>query len=657
MRSEGLIPKPESPFRVKTPSLPANAASRWTPRLGALEYPDPMARIPEELLEQIAAANDIVEVIGGYFPLKRAGTTYKALCPFHQERSPSFTVNPAKQIFKCFGCGAGGSVFRFVMDYEHLDFTAAVRKLAERANIRLHLEEWTDADARQNSLRSRLLALHQQAAQFFHKNLLRNPAAQTARDYLKSRGIHAETARNWILGYAPDSWDATLRWARDAGFSPEELRASGLVSQRDPESERSECYDRFRDRIMFPICNDTGEVIAFSGRILQPDAKAAKYVNSPETPLFTKGAVLFGLHRSKRALIQAKSAVVLEGQLDLISAFEAGIQNVIAPQGTAFTPQQARILRRYVEEVVLCFDSDTAGEKATERSLPALLTERLGVRVCRLPKGEDPDSLIRSQGAEAFRELLAEARDFFEEHLRAATANPDFTTARGKASEARKIAEFIAQIGDPLLREMQIQHAAPQIGVGAPELSRIVAEAAARHRALQTRESRNPGSPPPGAAHTPSSAGNPWEPLDQTVRLLALALLHSPEAREWILEEDWRQRLEAEPQAGVLLAILEGHALLENPQGSHAFLSRLPADLEALLSGLLNEKTPDHPLAAAQDCFLEFQRRKLRRQIDDLKARQKLGPGSLEESTQLHQQILDLQKRLFDIARPFSPLR
>jgi DNA primase len=618
-----------------------------------------MARIPEELLDQIAAANDIVEVIGGYFPLKRAGTTYKALCPFHQERSPSFTVNQARQIFKCFGCGAGGSVFRFVMDYEHLDFTSAVRKLAERANIRLHLEEWSDADAQQNSLRSRLLAIHQQAAQFFHKNLLRSPAAQTAREYLKSRGIHAETARNWILGYAPDSWDATLRWARDAGFSLEEIRASGLVSQRDPESERSECYDRFRDRIMFPICNDTGEVIAFSGRILQPDAKAAKYVNSPETPLFTKGAVLFGLHRSKRALIQAKSAVVLEGQLDLISAFESGIQNVIAPQGTAFTPQQARILRRYVEEVVLCFDSDAAGEKATERSLPALLAERLGVRVCRLPQGEDPDSLIRSRGPEAFRDLLKEARDFFEEQLRTAAGRPDFATARGKTSAARKIAEFISQIGDPLLREMQVQHAAPQIGLGAPELARIVAEAAARNRAFQAPESRTPRDPGSDAQtpQAPRAAENPWEPLDQTVRLLALALMHSTEAREWVLEEDWRPRLAGEPQAGVLLAILEGHALLENAQGAQAFLSRQPADLEALLSGLLTEKAPDHPLAAAQDCFLEFQRRRLRRQMEDLKARQKRGAGSLEESTQLHQQILDLQKRLFDIARPFSPLR
>ena len=621
-----------------------------------------MPRIPDELLEQIAAANDIVEVIGGYFPLKRAGSTYKALCPFHQERSPSFTVNPARQIFKCFGCGAGGSVFRFVMDYEHLDFTSAARKLAERANIRLEVEEFTEEDRQRIALRTRLLALHQQAAAFFHRNLLRSPAAQPARDYLRSRGIHAETAKKWTLGYAPDAWDTTLRWAQEAGFSSEEILASGLVSERDPESGRGKCYDRFRNRIMFPICNDTGEVIAFSGRILQSDAKAAKYVNSPETQIFTKGAVLFGLHRSKRALITANSAVVLEGQLDLISAFEAGIENVIAPQGTAFTPRQARILRRYVEEVVLCFDSDTAGEKATVRSLPSLLAERLGVRVCRLPKGEDPDSLIRNQGADAFRARLSDARDFFEDQIQAATAQPEFTTARGKANTARKMAEFIAQISDPLLRDAQIQHAANSLGIAASELARTVREAASRLGSQNARENTAAETTAPSDSlsrtSNPTTSGPlPREPLDQTVRLLALALINSSEAREWLLEEDWRSKLEAEPQGEILSALLESHSALETPSQIQTFLSRLPPEWESALSGLLNEKAPEHPVAATQDCFEEFQRRSLRRQIENLKARQLQPNLRLEESAQLHQQILDLQKRLFDITRPFSPLR
>jgi DNA primase len=404
---------------------------------------------------------------------------------------------------------------------------------------------------------------------------------------------------------------------------------------------------------MFPICNDLGEVIAFSGRVLQADAKAAKYVNSPETPLFTKGAVLFGLHHSKRALIQAKSAVVLEGQLDLISAFEAGIQNVIAPQGTAFTPQQARILKRYVEEVILCFDSDAAGVKATERSLPALLAERLGVRVCRLPDGQDPDSLIRSQGADAFRSRVQESRDFFEDQLVRAAENPEFSTARGKTNAARKIAEFISHIGDPLLRELLIQQTANRIGVGPTEVNRAVSDATAR----QNRSGDSPPSAARGTAEGPPSAPAVRLPLDQTVRLLAIALLNSTEAREWILEEDWRKKFDAEPHGELLHAILENHSLLEQPNSIQSFLSRQTPDLESALSGLLSEKPPEHPLASAQDCFLEFQRRSLRRQIENLKGRLQTSRLPLEEASLLHQQILDLQKRLFDIARPFSPLR
>ncbi|MGV3532511.1 MAG: DNA primase, partial [Chthoniobacteraceae bacterium] len=322
-----------------------------------------MPQIPQETIEQVATANDIVDVIGSYFPLKRAAGTFKAICPFHREKTPSFTVNPQRQIFKCFGCGAGGSVFRFVMDYEQIDFGSAVRKLAERAGIRLIEQELTPEDSAKLSMRRRLLALHADAAEFFHHQLLKKRSAETARDYLKGRGITGTIAKDWKLGFAPESWDALINFLYEQKYHKAEILQSGLVSEKE---DGGRIYDRFRNRVMFPICNDMGEVIAFSGRVLEADAKAAKYVNSPETILFTKGAVLFGLHRSKRALIDAKSAIVCEGQLDLITAFEAGIHNVIAAQGTAFTERQAGILKRYVEEVVLCFDADAAGEKAAE---------------------------------------------------------------------------------------------------------------------------------------------------------------------------------------------------------------------------------------------------------------------------------------------------
>ncbi|MDB6146741.1 MAG: dnaG, partial [Spartobacteria bacterium] len=242
--------------------------------------------IPTPTIEQIAAANDIVEVIGSYFPVKRAGTNFKALCPFHQEKTPSFTVSPQRQTFHCFGCGAGGSVFRFVMEYEHLDFPAAVRKLAVRVGIPIIEERAARGDEdRQHEARRLLLQLHAEAANWFHDNLLRKDFGAPARDYLKKRGIDGRVAKNWQLGYAPAGWDSFLSWALGQGYDRRQILQSGLGKLRDEDRPESDIYDRFRDRIMFPICNDVGEVIAFSGRILQADKESAKYLNSPETPL------------------------------------------------------------------------------------------------------------------------------------------------------------------------------------------------------------------------------------------------------------------------------------------------------------------------------------------------------------------------------------
>ena len=302
-----------------------------------------MPRIAQETVEQVAAASDIVAVISSYFPLKRAGTEFRAICPFHQEKTPSFFVNPSKQSYYCHGCGAGGAVFNFLMQYENVDFPESVRRLASRAGIAIIEDELSPEEETKQSFRKRLLRLHFEATAWFQINLLRTPAAAHARSYLKERGINIETAKRWQIGYAPNTWDSLVHWATAAGFAKEELVGSGLVKLREEENPRSRIYDRFRDRLMFPINNDHGEVVAFSGRVLDPKAKGGKYVNSPETPLFSKGNLLFGLHQSKRFIANARQAIVLEGQLDLITTFEAGIQNVVAPQGTALTDRHARV--------------------------------------------------------------------------------------------------------------------------------------------------------------------------------------------------------------------------------------------------------------------------------------------------------------------------
>src|SRR5436190_15981798 len=466
-----------------------------------------MGTIPSETIEQIAAANDIVDVIGSYFPLKRAGANFRALCPFHQEKTPSFMVSPSRQTFHCFGCGAGGSVFRFVMDYEHADFPSAVRKLAARAGITVVEERAAADEDRRYEARRTLLKLHADVAEWFHENLLKRDVGEPARKYLKQRGITAEIAKNWQLGYAPDEWDAFGAWARARGYHIRDLITSGLAKTREnTESgpvESSRAYDRFRGRIMFPICNDVGEVIAFSGRLLKDAEGAAKYLNSPETALFRKGSVLFGLHKTKRALIEANCAIVCEGQLDLISLFEAGITNVVAPQGTAFTENQARVLKRFVNEVVLCFDSDAAGQKAAERSLDALLENDLFVRVAALPPGEDPDSLVRREGKEQFEKRVANAQDFFDYWIERAIASVDLTSISAKIQAARNLAATVSRVHDPVMRGEVVSKASARLGVAPVDFESLLAKharAPSPSISSSSLQARAPSAPPHNVA-------------------------------------------------------------------------------------------------------------------------------------------------------------
>src|SRR5207248_3408673 len=293
----------------------------------------------------------------------------------------------------------------------------------------------------------------------------------------KERGITGEIAKRWQLGYAPEEWDAFGSWARGRGYNARHLIASGLVETKDEGGGRPghTSYDRVRERIMFPICNDIGEVIAFSGRLLKDEDGAAKYLNSPETPLFRKGKILFGLDKTKRSLIEATYAVVCEGQLDLISLFEAGITNVVAPQGTAFTEDQARVLKRYVDEVVLCFDADAAGQKAAERSLDALLQTDLIVRVAEMPAGEDPDSMIRRGGREEFEQRIVDARDFFDVWLERETDGVDLSALGPKMQLARKLAETLERVRDPMIRGEVASRVSARIGIPARDFQRLIA--------------------------------------------------------------------------------------------------------------------------------------------------------------------------------------
>ena len=604
-----------------------------------------MGSIPTQTIEQVAAANDIVEVIGSYFPLKRAGTSFKALCPFHQEKTPSFNVSPQRQSFHCFGCGAGGSVFRFVMEYEHLDFPSAVKKLAARAGIPVIEERsFSQSDDRQHELRRTLLQLHAEAAAWFHENLLKRGFAAPAREYLKKRGINRDVAANWQIGFAPESWDALLNWATEQGYRRPEIAQSGLVKPRDEDRPEGEVYDRFRGRIMFPICNDVGEVIAFSGRVLGSETETAKYLNSPETPVFRKGNILFGLHKTKRPLIEANAAIVCEGQLDLITLFEAGITNVVAPQGTAFTEQQARILKRFVERVILCFDADAAGQKAAERSIESLLQNDLLVRIAEMPAGEDPDSIVRSRGKEEFEERIHEARDFFDYWIDREASATDLGSMGAKMQLARRLAETVSRVHDPIMRSAVSHKVSARIGVAAPDFEALLTKPRAFDRSADTGD----------RAPKPVTAPN------HDIGMLCLLALRDEDARKFLLNENWREILAQTPDSEMLTKILEADLRLDGPATVNVWMTTLASEEEALVASWLRERFKDHggelqdrlPKAdlVVQRIWQKVQCNTVRRQLQIAEGRMRIPQLSAGEMTTLQKQVVDLTTQLAELA-------
>lgn len=365
-----------------------------------------MGLIPEEIIAQTIDRCDIVETISSYIPLKRVGRSFKAVCPFHHEKTPSFIVNPDKQIFHCFGCGVGGNVINFVMRQERMEFPEAIRFLAQKVNVIIPSDETPQAH-HANNIRQAILRVNALAAAFFHKTLLadQSPAAKNAREYLKDRGIDLDAVRVFQLGFALDQWDALLTHLKREGISLGLMEKAGLII---PRESGQGYYDRFRNRIIFPIFDTRAHCRAFGARALD-NAEGAKYLNSPETIIYTKGHHLYGFHLAKQAVAEEDCVVIVEGYVDCLIPYQAGVRNIVASLGTALTVEQVRLLRRYTPRVVMLFDMDPAGEAAMMRSLDTLIEEGMEVRVATLTDGEDPDSFVRREGLVKFQSRIVDA--------------------------------------------------------------------------------------------------------------------------------------------------------------------------------------------------------------------------------------------------------
>ncbi|MDD5270086.1 MAG: DNA primase [Candidatus Omnitrophica bacterium] len=398
----------------------------------------------EQVLEEIQSKSDIVEIIGSYIPLRRAGRNYKANCPFHKEKTPSFMISPAKQIFHCFGCGAGGNVFGFVMKMENIDFPEAVRTLAEKAGVKL--PSFTRSQFETSSYAVQIYKTNEMAAAYYRSMLSGTDAGKRAAAYLKNRGISGEAAQKAGLGFAPDEWSGLINFAKGKGVDVAVLERSGLVVPKEGGGH----YDRFRNKIIFPIFDIKDRVVAFGARVL--DNSTPKYINSPETEVYIKSRHLYGLNFSVKDVKEKDLCVIVEGYLDFLVPYDMGARNIAASLGTSLTDSQARLIKRYTKNVVMLYDGDSAGEAASLRGLDVFLQENITVKVAVLPKGFDPDSFIRGKGLAAFEALISSASDLFDYKLGILSSRYDSRTSSGKAKICSEMLPTIAKVADAVLK-------------------------------------------------------------------------------------------------------------------------------------------------------------------------------------------------------------
>jgi DNA primase len=609
-------------------------------------------QISRETTEQILAATDIVDVIGSYIQVKRAGPAYKALCPFHNEKTPSFNINPHRQFFHCFGCGKSGDAITFVREYENLTFADAVKKLANRAGIAVVEEAVDPKEDRARRQRGRQLDIHREIAAFYHRMLF-TKAATHAREYMKSRGFGKEMAERWTVGWAPDRGDIFLDWAREKKFTGRELVDAGFLKVGDTGP-----YAFFRDRLMFPIRNDIGDVIAFSGRHLREGQGGGKYINSPETVLFKKSNVIFALEKARKDIMLQNSVLICEGQLDVICCHEKGITHAVATQGTALTPQHAKLLRRYAKSAVLCYDADKAGMDATEKGYRALAAEGVPVRVVKMPVGEDPDSYMRKHGPDAFRESLAKAVDFFDFLIDRETSENGLADLQSRSIFAKRCVGLLAIVPDAVAREGMINHVATRLRTGVPELREAVAR---EIRFAKNKPEVKDRNAPPEPEKVEAI------PMDPLVGYLCSLALHSGPAQEWLGEQYEALHEAAEYIEGVpvLESILSARPDPAAPASVNAFLAGLPESYQLALHAdrTFHQDPPEDWRSAAEEAVARVSGKALLKR--DARVNAELSRPDLtvadmtrllEEAKLIHHLISGLDQRFIFNDR-FAPVR
>lgn len=450
-----------------------------------------MSMIPDDKVNEVRERVSIVEVVADYVSLRKSGANYQGLCPFHGEKTPSFNVNPARNIFHCFGCGVGGNPFTFIMKMEGLTFPEAVKFLAKRVGVAIEERLPTPQEKRRLDEREALFRINELAAEFYRRLLREEPAGEPGRRYLERRGVDEATAEAYRLGFAPDRWDALTRYLEQKRVPLDTAETLGLVRRREGGGH----YDTFRNRLLFTIADAQGRPIGFGGRVL--DDTLPKYINSPESPIYRKSEVLFGVNLARQAMREHAGAIVVEGYFDHLALYQAGVRHAVATCGTALTGEHLRLLQRYAGKVYTLFDSDSAGRKATCRAMELFFDGALPAFVVELPAGEDPDSFLKKEGSGAFAERLAKARPIFEWFFRHLVHETDTGSVEGKVKVVEELTPYLKKITNPVERDLYLREISRLLGVNERALAKKaggVAVAAAEFSPKQEKKRSGTGT-------------------------------------------------------------------------------------------------------------------------------------------------------------------
>lgn len=609
-----------------------------------------MARITEECVARIKDSADIVDIVGGCIQLRRAGNSWKACCPFHNEKTPSFHVNPARQTFHCFGCGVGGDAIKFLMMFENLDYPTALRRVADKNGIAVVEEDENPELLQRRRLRGRIVEANQLAAEYFHRQLCRNKEADHVRAYLKQREFNIEVAKSWMLGWAPPDFRQLSQLAAEQRMDTRLLTDAYLLQNNSRGS-----YPVFRDRLMFPIHNVRGEIVGFSGRIMAEGQDPRKYVNTGDTVAFHKGELLFGLFKATSHIARAGMCVVIcEGQLDVIACHEkADIRNAVAGLGTAFTDDHAATLRKYAKKAILCYDGDNAGIKASEKTFRKLAAVGMEVAMATLPGGEDPDSLIRTQGADALKAAIENARPYLEVRceIEQRAAGQD---ANARAALVPRMADLTAEITDPIRRDILIADLAVRLNTGLEDLRSTVNDIirnrkdtppAPDYEEDYTEDEQETDTAP----HEPAPARVTAVRLHPTIRNLICYAAQNKAAQQALVEriEELQDPINTLAGGLILQRLLEVLPVPGNAQAWQGFVAQLPAEQAAALRHINNTEIE----LQEADAFMEqacahAARDAVSARMDTIKTAIRNGNLTQDAIAELFREMTELQRLL-----------